>query len=1118
MKSTQLIYQTTYYLLVCFLFILPGCQQEKEMPSADGSLFTLLEAERTGIDFANNLKVDVYSEYNSLSYEPFYNGSGVAIGDINNDGLSDVFFSGNMTNNRLYLNKGNMTFEDISEKAGLGNNDWGAGVTMADVNGDGWLDIYVCQSGPEEDKERRRNLLFLNNQDLTFTESAQVFGLDDGNRSTQAAFFDYDQDGDLDCYVMNESKYFRIIYDAVFKDLQRPGAMEEASGHLYRNDGNTFTKVTQEAGLLRYGFGLGLCVSDINQDGLPDIYVANDYSVPDFMYINNGDGTFTDQIKTMTRQVPFYSMGCDIADINNDGYPEIAAVDMATSDHYRGKTLMASMDVEAFYYFVDELGYQTQYMFNVFQLNNGNNTFSNIANIAGLSKTEWSWAAILADFDLDGYKDFFVTNGIRHNARNNDFRVMMENVRNAHGGTVPDSMKEELYAQMPEINLNNLIYKNNGDLTFSNSTEKWGLAQPAYSHAAVYGDLDNDGDLDLIVSNTDAKAFVYQNNAADRKEGNHLKIKLVGKNKKSPTLLAKAKLYIGKETQYQELITTKGYQGAVEPIFHFGLGYAEKVDKIEIEWPDGTMQTLENVKANQLLTVAYAPDGPTKLNASQNQGTTFAMLNPTSTSLEFAHKENAFNDFEKEVLLPHRQSTLGPNISVGDANSDGLEDCFVGGAANQAGQLFLQGQNGKFSTLSGPWENHKAAEDMGSLFFDADGDGDNDLYVVSGGGGEFAPEDPILQDRLYINDGKGKFTFKPSALPAMYSSGMRVKAADYDGDNDLDLFIGGAAVPGRYPYPSRSFLLQNQGGSFKDVTENVAPELASVGMVKDQLWTDINQDGAMDLIVVGEWMPISIFINENGQFTNQSQLYGTDELKGWWYSIKETDVDGDGDQDLVVGNVGLNTKFSTSPEKRFKVYASDFDQNGSNDIVLSKKYKGRYVPSRGRECSSEQMPFIKDKFPTYDGFANADLSEILGEENLKSSLELDVTTFASMVLINEGAKAFKTMPLPNLAQISPINDIVVYDFNADKIPDLLIAGNTYNTEVETPRYDAGSGLLLLGYGDGRFEPTPITQSGFYAPLNVKDLALINTAVPGFQLILVANNNQELQVYINKKTS
>lgn len=1111
------------------LMALAGCTAEKGEQGVDGEpLFEQVPAAYSGLDFSNDLEENPLTRHNVLSYPHYYNGAGVAVGDVNNDGLPDLFFTGNEVPNRLYLNKGNLKFEDITERAGVNppNKRWSTGAVFVDINGDGWQDIYVCQYGPYPPEERR-NLLLIHNGDgehPAFTEQAAAWGLDDPNESIQAAFFDYDKDGDLDCYVMNESKYALVVYQEVFEDLKEKENLEAASGKLFRNDGGKFTNVTEQAGLLRYGYGLGLVISDINQDGWLDIYVANDYSVPDFMWINNGDGTFTDRIKETTRQISFYGMGADIADFNNDAYPEIAVVDMASIDHFRDKTLMASMDVEGFWYFVNTLGYQYQYMFNTFQLNNGNGTFSNIANLAGIARSDWSWAALLADFDNDGWKDYFISTGYRRYARDNDFRNEMKAIRDAHGGTVPMEMRPQLYAKMPEISLPNFIYRNNRDLTFSNVTEPWGLNVPSFSNGAAYADLDGDGDLDLVVNNIDDKAFLFKNKASDLRRGHFLRFRLEGESPASPLIGTQilVKTPDG-QLQYQEYGPVRGYMGCMENAVHFGLGDHTLASEVEVTWPDGRYQVLTNVQADQVLTLRQAEARQRQQPKVEHQTFPIEAVDGKTLGVDFVHRENPFNDFAKEVLLPHKQSTLGPKVSVADVNGDGLQDFFIGGAKGQGGALYLQRPDGTFvKGPSQPWaELDAASEDMDALFFDPDSDGDMDLYIVSGGGGDFEGIEAALQDRLYINlDGKGTFGRVGNALPEMHTSGNVARAADFDGDGDIDLFIGGAAKPGRYPYPDRSYLLRFDTRTlrFEDVTAELAPELVAPGMVKDALWTELNGDGFPDLVIVGEWMPIRIFLNEKGRLVDASSRLGTEGLKGWWYSIAQTDIDRDGDPDFVVGNLGLNGKFHASPDHPFNVFANDFDKNGTCDIVLTKEYKGRLVPTRGRQCSSEQMPFIKDKFPTYRDFANADIEQIFGKKNLEEALHLQVTTFASGVLINEGAKGFSFRTLPNEAQIAPINGIIVADLDEDGSDDLIIAGNNFDAEVETPRYDAGTGLVLKGNGKGDFIPVLARQSGFYAPWNVKDVDMLDLAGGQNRLLILAVNDAAPGFFIVRKNA
>lgn len=1101
------------FSLYILIALLVSCQSEDNKDTV-GTLpqFSFIESEASGIDFNNALEDDPSGIRNVLSYHHYYNGSGVAVGDINNDGLQDIFLAANEVPNRLYLNKGDLNFEDITESAGINppNKEWAVGAVMADVNADGWLDIYVCQAGfgLYPDRKDRENLLLINNKDNTFTEKAAEYGINDSNESTSAAFFDYDNDGDLDLYVLNESKYVLMVFKDVYEDLKNPEKLAQASGKLYRNDNGKFNDVTKEAGVQFYGFGLGLVTNDINNDGLTDIYVTNDYSVPDYMFINNGDGTFTDSINQKTKQISFYGMGCDIADINNDAYPEIGVVDMAANDHFRDKTLMASMDVEGFWFFVLEQGYQYAYMFNSLQLNNGNGTFSNIAALAGLLRTDWSWAALFADFDQDGYKDFYVTNGYRRYSRDNDFILELKDIMNANDGEVPPEKRAKVYPKMPEIKDPNYIYRNNGDLTFTLVTEDWNMNQPSYSNGAAYADLDQDGDLDIVVNNIDGPAFLYRNNSVENNSGNYLICRFSGETSADPVYNAKVTIKYGDETQYQEFHPTRGYASSMGQEVHFGLGKAEKIDELKVVWPNGKQQVLTDIEVNQILTL-NKQEASSPVTSPDRDPKPFTSLNPDEIGLDFKHEENEHYDFAKEILLPHKQSQQGPALATGDINGDGLEDIFIGGAQNTSGCLYIQNQDGKFKKAdSQPWEIHAISEDVAAHFYDADNDGDLDLYIASGGGSDYFDNSEPLQDRIYINFGEKGFA-AVNALPKMWSAGSVVKSGDFNGDGYNDLFIGGAAVPGKYPFASRSYILQYAGNKYVDVTSQIAPELEKPGIVKDAVITDINNDDTKDLIVVGEWMGVMVLLNENGKFRNASAEYKTDELKGWWYSIEVADLNMDDKPDIILGNLGLNTKFSASKKKPFNVFANDFDKNGSIDIVLSKEYHGKLVPARGRQCSSEQMPYIKSKFPTFKEFASSDLEDIYGEKNLEEALHLQVNTFKSQVLINEG-NSFKAMPLPILAQKAPINSIIVKNINGDQYPDLIIAGNMYGAEVETPRYDAGTGQVLLGNGDGTFEAVPVWKSGLYAAGNVKNAAWIKTS--GAPLLVVANNDDKMSVF------
>jgi len=1110
--------QIVTLLLIPFLFSnCTSSDQEEVKSETSGALFEQIDPSYSGVDFINALEPDAKSERNNLSFPHYYNGAGVAVGDVNNDGLPDIFFVANEGKNSLYLNQGNFKFDDVTEEAQINppNKKWSTGAIMADVNADGWLDVYVCQAGYGlyEDRSDRENLLFINNQDGTFTESAAKYGINDANESISAAFFDFDKDGDLDLYVLNESKYAMKVLKTVFDDLEDPIKRRQASGSLYRNDEGQFVDVTKEAGVLHYGFGLGLAIADINGDDWPDIYVSNDYSVPDFMYINNGDGTFTDEIKMRTKHVPFFGMGCDIADFNNDGYVDIVSVDMAANDHVRDKTLMTSMDIEGFWYYVNTRKYQYQYMFNSMQLNNGNGTFSNIAGLAGVLRTEWSWAALLADFNNNGWKDYFVSNGYRKYTRDNDFRRMMEAERKKYGGDIPLDRREEIYDQIPEIQSTNIMYRNNGDLTFKDVSDEWGAGQASYSNGAVYADLDSDGDLDLVVNNIDHNAFLLKNNGREKDKSNYLQFEFSPDMPHAATYNVKIRLHQGDSLQYQEFHPTRGYAGSVEPIVHFGLGDQLKVDRIEIEWLDGQVQILNDVPANQRIVLDIS-------DAKQTSADLVRVKSPTlmeevdlqSVGIDFSHKENEFDDFAREILLPHRQSTLGPPLAKADVNGDGLDDFYIGGAHLQLGGLFIQKPNGRFQRIQEGAPSDQLDlyhEDQGATFFDADGNGTPDLFLVSGGG-EIPEGDPILSDRFYINassEAEGVRFFKVNALDTMFTAGNVVSAGDLTGDGRMELFIGGAARPGTYPYPERSYILQLVGNSYVDITENVNPDLLKPGIVKDAVWTDINGDDSQDLVVVGEWMPVRAFINDgNGKLIEKSNDMGLSDTEGWWYSVHSADLDADGREDLIVGNVGLNTKFSASPKKPFHVFADDFDKNGSVDIVLSKEYEGRLVPARGRECSSDQMPFIKEKFPTYEDFALAELNDIYGDDKLESALHEKVKTFSSTVFMNR-PDGFEAIALPSLAQISPIMGIEVLDIDKDGNLDIIAAGNMYNTEVETPRYDAGNGVVLLGDGSGQFRALAPHESGLYAPKNVKDIAILKSGGENTYL-LIANNNDK----------
>ncbi|NRA48009.1 MAG: VCBS repeat-containing protein, partial [Phaeodactylibacter sp.] len=825
---------------------------------ADYEQFTMLSSAETGIDFEN--KVIEKPNLHLGFYDYYYNGSGVAAGDFNNDGLVDLFFCGNHADNTLYLNEGGFKFKDVTAQAGIQPNGiWSTGVTLVDINEDGWLDIYVSNSGPTNDRQLLANQLYVNNQNGTFTEKAAEYGIADDSRSTQSAFFDMDNDGDLDLIVMNHSLRNRdgnaVKWHATFAALD-PKEQEQDINTLYRNEGaGKFTDITREAGLFKPGFGLGLSIADFDQNGFLDIYIANDYFIPDFFYMNQGNGTFLDKVKSHNSHISFYSMGCDAADINNDGLIDLAVVDMTPADHFRNKTLMASMNVDQFTWLNDIQGFAPQYMFNMLQLNRGYGVFSEIGLMGGVSQTDWSWAALLADFDNDGFKDFMVTNGYYRDTKDNDWRIGLQERYKKEGKSPATYYQHLLTANSQPIP--NYMYRNKGDLTFEDVSAEWKIGAPSFSHGAVYVDLDKDGDLDIVTNNLSSKAFILKNNDREKGNSNYIRFKLTAGKTINDCLYSKVKIFYGEEQQVVEYSFTRGYQSYVEPAAHFGLGEVAAVDRVEVHWTDGTMTTMQQPAINKTHLIdknavqrsaATAPD----------QRSMFMNISNQQRNITFKHQENDYNDFATEVLLPHQQSKLGPCVAVADVNGDGLEDFYVGGAKGQAGALYLQPGSMVFEASAQPAFNLDAgSEDLGALFFDADQDGDQDLYVASGGGGAFRDGAKALQDRLYLNDGKGNFTKSSNALPRLTSSTAVVEASDWDKDGDLDLLVGGRTFPGMYPHHPQSYLLQNDGGKFTDVTAELYPGLERIGMITDASWTDIDGDGWEDLMIVGEWMPVT---------------------------------------------------------------------------------------------------------------------------------------------------------------------------------------------------------------------------------------------------------------------
>ncbi|WP_232231276.1 VCBS repeat-containing protein [Maribacter sp. 1_2014MBL_MicDiv] len=1080
---------------------------EQSLESNELPLFNLIRPEESGIHFKNTIAENYDNFFAIFNY--VYNGAGVAVADINNDGLSDIYFTANEAPDRLYLNRGNFIFDDITGSANISKQDgWHNGVVMADVNADGHTDIYICRGGWQDTPQERSNLLYINQGDNTFKESAVEYGLADEGFSVMASFFDMDNDNDLDLYLTNRPEHFFLNYQQVL-------AGKASEDYLYRdklyiNNNGKFEEIGQQKGINgNFGYGLGLVTSDVDKDGLVDLFVANDYLERDYLYMNQGEGNFSEQLKSRFNHIPFYAMGVDIADLDNDGWEDIVQLEMMPEDYERSKTTMADMNTQLFANMKNN-GFHYQYMHNMLQKNRGEGFFSDLSQYSGIAKTDWSWACLASDFDNDGLRDIFITNGFKRDIWDKDatikFRQYMQSAEASQ--RTNEENAQHIISLFKQNKISNYLYKNEGDLKFTNMSKAWGLDQQSFSNGAATADLDNDGDLDIIVNNVDDPAFIYEN-LTNSKENGYLKIKLNGPATNKDGLGAKITLKTNDSIQFHEFKTVRGYLSSVEPIIHFGLGKTTKIDTLTIAWPDGKEQQLHDIATNRTIIVDYT-DALHALEKSTTKETLFVDATSTSFSSVYKHQENEFDDFRIQVLLPHKLSNEGPCIAVGDINNDGLEDFYVGGASGSSGAIYYQTDKESFvkkdnAILSGDAKY----EDVDAVFFDVDNDQDLDLYVVSGGN-EFSQNSPLLKDRLYLNDGKGNFTTKKELIISAESGGC-VLPFDIDNDGDLDLFIGGRLVPAKYPKAPRSIILKNENGNFTDATAELAPELESIGMVTDATFTDIDGDNNKELIVVGEWMPISVFKNNNGNLVNETHSYGLDKTNGWYNTVTAVDIDQDGGNELLVGNLGLNYKFTASEKKPFKVYASDFDQNGTNDIFLAKDYKGRQVPIRGLQCSSEQLPGLDRKFKTFTQFSKSNLREIIGE-GIDNALQLSAYEFASVLVNFEDGNA-KLAPLPYPAQFSSVNDFVTGDFNADGLTDIALAGNKFESEIETTRADASVGLVLLGTKKGNFKPQNRLSSGFFAPKNVKALKSIELA-NGKMGILVGNNNDEIQLFKN----
>ncbi|QTE42263.1 MULTISPECIES: VCBS repeat-containing protein [Mucilaginibacter] len=1102
------------------LFLM-GCNTSEPKKDEGNKLFSLLPSSSTGINFANDVK---YTEQlNVYTYRNFYNGGGVGIGDINNDGLPDVFLCGNQKSNRLYLNKGNFQFEDITDKAGLSSAGvWSTGVTFADVNGDGLLDIYICKSGDFSGKNRS-NQLFINNGNLTFTEKAAEYGLNNKGLCTHAVFFDYDHDGDLDCYLLNNS--FRSVgnYDLIKDQRNIPDPL--GGNKLYRNDGGHFKDVTQQAGIYssKIGFGLGVTISDVNGDGWDDIYVSNDFFERDYLYINNRDGTFKECLTDAIRELSQNSMGADIADINNDGYPDIYVTDMLPEPESRLKTKTAFENWDKYQSDLQN-GYYQQFLRNVLQLNQGSVmnknlaqnkiNFSEIGRLSGVHATDWSWGALISDMDNDGFKDIFVSNGIYKDLTDQDYIQFMANpiqVRKMMGSE--KEVIKKLIDSMPSEAVPNYAYRNNGDLTFTNKAAEWGLGDPGFSNGSAYGDLNNDGALDLVVNNVNMPAFIYRNNSRKLKPANkYLKVVLQGEGKNRFGVGAQVTLYYNHTLNYQEQVPSRGFESSVDTRLNFGLGKIKEIDSIVVKWPCGKQKVLKGVKPNQTITVKEAESGlPGKAVRGAAGAKPVFEQSRDNHGIDFVHKENDFIDFDREKLIFQMHSTDGPRIGKGDVNGDGLEDFYICGAKDQPGALYIQTRAGRFKRSNEKlFEQDKASEDTDCLFFDADGDGDQDLYVCSGGN-EFSANSTDLIDRLYINNGKGNFSKSQQVLPSFqFESSSCVTAADVDGDGDQDLFVGVRLKPGEYGYPCKGYLLQNNGkGFFTDVTEERAPGLTEFGMVTDAKWFDYDRDGKPDLVACGEYMPIRLFHNEGGRLKEVTREAGLEWSNGWWNRLEIADIDGDDYPDIVAGNHGLNSRFKATRAKPVSMYVGDFSGTGSiEDIVCT--YNGyKQYPMALRHDLVGELPYLKKKYLRYAQYKEQTMEDIFGRDLLQKMVKLDACEMRSSVLLNKRNGKFLMKPLPVEAQFSTVFGLVVKDYDGDGKKDIVLGGNFYQSKPEAGIYDASYGLLLKGDGKGGFTAVKPQVSGIVIKGAVRDMKEIKAG--NNKLLIVAKNNDKTEV-------
>ncbi len=1071
---------------------------------AQQPLFKLLPSKETNIKFRNDINES--ESQNVLSYEYFYNGGGVAVGDINNDGLPDIFLTSNMGENKLYLNLGHMKFKDItkdasSELAGRPSG-WKTGVTMADVNGDGLIDIYICYSG-KIDGDIRRNQLFINQGNNKFKEEAKEYGLDDPGYSTQAVFFDFDNDGDLDMFLLNHST--KKIDNMEFAKYQNV-TDEMASNKLFRNDNGHFTDISKTAGIIQnpLTFGLGVAIADIDKDGWPDIYVTNDYNEPDYLYINNHDGTFTEKSEKMFRHLSHFSMGVDIADFNNDGLPDLMTLDMLPEDNHRQKSLQLEENYESFA-LMQTQGLYKQYMRNMLQLNNGDGTFSEIGQLAGVSNTDWSWCPLIADFDNDGYKDIFVSNGYLRDYTNKDFMRYWGDYKIKKAMAREPFLLMDLIKAMPSTMLPNYIFRNNHDLTFSNKQTEWGLNEATVSSGAVYADLDNDGDLDLVVNNINQPASIYQNMSRETKNTNYLAVKLKGAGKNTNAIGAKVYVYTSGNLQYQEVNPNRGYLSCVSTTLNFGLGDNKTVDSVRVIWPDHATQSLTSIKANQLLNINHPAASKTYTSVAASVKPVFSHSEPI---IDFKPEEITINDFKRQLLMLFMYSKTAPVIAKADLNNDKLEDLFISGSPDSPGKIYLQQPGGKYKEINlARGSNENIGTTAAAAFFDANGDGSPDLYIAKGGYSLYEPNTPDLQDELYLNDGQGNFVLSPNALPVLNANSKScVRPCDFDGDGDIDLFVGGRVIPGQYPVAPESYLLINDGKG-KFTTAKIP--FSKVGMVTDAQWIDLNKDGRKDLVICGEFMPITILINSSADFKDESANYFDTPQNGFWSAISFADVNGDGEPDLIAGNLGLNSQIHTSEKEPAELYYADFDNNGSIDPFFNFYVQGKSYPFISRDELNEQIYPMRRKFSSYKAYADATINDIFSPADLAKAQKLTVNGTKTTLYLNQHGK-FKAAALPVEAQFSVVTEILTGDFDHDGHTDILMLGNHSDNRLKLGSFDANYGCLLKGDGKGGFQYVNQPVSGLSVVGDVK--SALETKINNVPYLLIGLSDGALQFY------